>query len=388
VTVLDPSRAAYTHPLPGLDAAALDAFRRGDRLFATRFTPAGVGPAAFDGLGPEYVREACTACHDRDGRGAVPAGADDRLGVLSIRIPDGPGRVRVWPEWSVTAGRAALLVDWEERAGRYVDGTPYRLRRPRLKSARGPLPRPHSARAAPAVIGLGLLEAVPEAAILALADPEDRDQDGISGRPAWVVPPSGGRGLGRFGWKASSPDLGTHVARAAWFEMGLSNPIYPDAALELSAAQLGELVAYLSAKAVPAARAPFDPSGAALFRGLGCAACHRPELPIDPRRVPAAGSVRAIAAYTDLLLHDLGPELDDGLAEAAAESREWRTAPLWGLSVRRTVNGHLELLHDGRARDVAEAILWHGGEAMAAREGFRALSAAERAALIDYVESR
>lgn len=389
VSVLDRGRAAYTHPLPGLDEPALAAFRRGDRLFATRWMPAGVGPAAFDGLGPDYVRDACNACHVRDGRSAVPAGEADRDGVLSIRVRDDQGRITVWPERSPRWGRDSLWVEWREQGGQYADGTPYRLRAPTLRRDRGRLPTPHSARAAPAVIGLGVLEAVPEAAILAWADPDDHDGDGISGRPAWLPSPSGVPRLGRFGWKATSPDLPTQVARAAWFELGLSNPAYPeDAGLDLTAAQWADLVAYLRGKAVPAPRAPADPRGAALFRSLGCAACHRPELPIDSTRVPGLRNTRRIAAYTDLLLHDLGPELDDGLPEAAAASSEWRTAPLWGLSVRRAVNGHMELLHDGRARDVAEAILWHGGEAETARERFRALPAAARAALSDYVESR
>jgi CxxC motif-containing protein (DUF1111 family) len=238
-----------------------------------------------------------------------------------------------------------------------------------------------------------MLARVPDAAILALEDPDDRDGDGVSGRAARMMTPSG-EGIGRFGWKAAEPGLDSQVATAFSLDLGLSTELRPDPAGDCTPAQVacraapqgaaaGEmevprelvasLVAFLERRPRPAA--VDDPRGSRLFALTGCAACHAPALPL-------AGGGSA-AAYTDLLLHDMGEGLDDGMGEGAAKSPEWRTAPLWGLS--RAIESGSGLLHDGRAADVAEAVAWHGGEAVGARSRFDSLSTLDRNALIRFV---
>ncbi|HEX9648783.1 MAG TPA: di-heme oxidoredictase family protein, partial [Alphaproteobacteria bacterium] len=263
-----------------------------------------------------------------------------------------------------------------------------------------------SPRVAPATIGLGLLEAVPEATILALADPADADGDGVSGRPNRVAGEvGGGIALGRFGWKANQPSLRRQNAAAALGDIGLTSTLFPDencaapqdacraaksgGAPELSDAFLDKLTLYTRLLAVPRQRgADAEPvrHGEQLFRAAGCAACHMPTLVTGAHPLAElAGQV--IHPFTDLLLHDMGEGLADGRPDFAATGREWRTAPLWGLGLVETVNGHTYFLHDGRARNLAEAILWHGGEAEAARERFRALPRGDREALLAFLRS-
>jgi len=262
-----------------------------------------------------------------------------------------------------------------------------------------------SARVPPVVAGLGLLDEVPELEILSRADPDDADGDGISGRANRVAAAGGGKEvLGRFGWKAGQADLLHQTAIALIEDMGLTTRLYRaqncppsqnacraaveggDGAPEIDDASLDALVFYVANLRPPARRArPVRAEqdeirrGELIFHGAGCPACHAPRL--------AGADGKAVAAYTDLLLHDMGDGLDDGRPEAGASGREWRTPPLWGLGLIERVNGHLLLLHDGRARGLAEAILWHGGEAERAKEFFRTLPAADRAALLTFLRS-
>jgi CxxC motif-containing protein (DUF1111 family) len=254
----------------------------------------------------------------------------------------------------------------------------------------------------PALLGLGLLEAVPEAEILAWSDPEDVDGDGISGRGNRVPGQEGRTVLGRFGWKAGQPGLLEQNAAALALDLGLTSRLHPvpdplpgqvpaaSAAVEVSDAQLERLTLYTRLLAVPARRGEEQPTvrrGERLFHDFGCASCHRPRLATAPDAEPAALAGREIAPYTDLLLHDLGEELADHRGEHLAGGREWRTAPLWGLGLIESVSGTVRLLHDGRARGFAEAILWHGGEAEAARETFRRAPEAERLDLLLFLGS-
>jgi CxxC motif-containing protein (DUF1111 family) len=242
--------------------------------------------------------------------------------------------------------------------------------------------------------------------VLARADPDDADHDGISGRANWVWDQAAGASaLGRFGWKANQPPLRQQAAGAALGDIGLTSPLFPgqncgagQAACaaapsggepELSERFLDRLELYTQALAVPAMRAPRDASvrrGWELFNRAGCAACHTPTLTTGPHRL-AALSGQIVHPFTDLLLHDLGPGLADGRPDFLASGSEWRTAPLWGIGLIERVNGHTRLLHDGRARDLAEAILWHGGEAAAAREAFRTMAPDERAALLAFLKA-
>ena len=263
-----------------------------------------------------------------------------------------------------------------------------------------------SARIAPAVIGVGLLELVPDSTLLALADPDDRDGDGISGRIHWIARADATtRRAGRFGWKATQPTVADQVTNALANDIGITTPAHPE--LELSANQraaaarpsggepeldgrpLASLIAYCRMLAVPARR---DPEGASVMRGanrfveVGCAGCHTPTLTTGESGVGAL-SRQTIHPYTDLLLHDMGPELSDGMPERSAAAAEWRTPPLWGLGLARRVGGFRFLLHDGRAGSLEEAILWHDGEAKHSRDAFRALPATGRNDLLRFLES-
>jgi len=299
-----------------------------------------------------------------------------------------------------------IRVSYREQPGQFDDGTSYSLRAP-VYAINGSTAGDTdwlSPRVPPAVFGGGLLEAVDVAALHAAADPNDRDGNGISGRLAVIERP-GGRVIGRFGWKATRPSLRDQVIDAAAEDLGLASRERPLGGctptqattitectqdVELNEDAIRKLVTYLRGLGVPARRNQEDPAvrrGEALFAEAGCVNCHRPSLPTgDYPPLPALGG-RTIYPYTDLLLHDMGDGLADQAPTGADSSREWRTAPLWGLGLVRTVNGHSFFLHDGRARSLMEAVLWHGGEAAAARDIVVGWSADDRAALIAFIES-
>ena len=264
------------------------------------------------------------------------------------------------------------------------------------------------------MIGVGLLEAVAEADIVAAADPDDRDGDGISGRPnrAWsrehrrVM-------LGRFGWKAGQPTVAQQSADAFRGDIGISTPLFAapfgdctaaqrrcraaphggasrDDTVEAGAEMFGLLVFYSRNLAVPARRDIGDPrvlAGKRLFYRSGCTSCHTPKFVTRRDSIGEEQSFQLIWPYSDLLLHDMGDGLADGRSEGVANGREWRTAPLWGIGLTRTVSGHTFFLHDGRARNLLEAILWHGGEAEPARQRVVAMTGSERAALLAFLNS-
>jgi CxxC motif-containing protein (DUF1111 family) len=261
-----------------------------------------------------------------------------------------------------------------------------------------------SPRVAPHMIGLGLLEAVPEADILADEDPDDADGDGISGRAQRRVNAAGAEALGRFGWKGDAPGIAEQVAAAFAGDLGLTSRLHPtdDCTAAQPACQealsggdpevedhiLDLVTLYSRAVAPPARRAADAPAvlaGEALFHALGCAACHRPEHRTGPAALDGLDGQR-IFPYTDLLLHDMGPGLADDRPLGRASGREWRTPPLWGLGLIDEVSDHTRFLHDGRARSLTEAIAWHGGEAAPSRDAFLALGADERAAVLAFVE--
>ncbi len=325
-----------------------------------------------------------------------------RCTVLSFRIAPSTGSFR----------RGRVVVEYTTITGTYADGLTYELRTPRYRLTGLSYGAPAedirmSPRVAPAIPGLGLLEALSAQTILAMVDEQDADQDGISGRPNWVWDITGARkALGRFGWKAGQPSIKQQNAAALAQDMGITSSVFPqentgrDQALagpvisggfpEISDASLDKLTFYVQALAIPARRDVDDPEnvrGARLFNDIGCAACHRSNLRTGVHATVGELSNQTIHPYTDLLLHDMGSELADHTNEFDATGSEWRTAPLWGIGLTRTVSNHAFFLHDGRARTLAEAILWHGGEADTARQAFKNLSAADRAALISFLES-
>jgi CxxC motif-containing protein (DUF1111 family) len=429
--------AAFSLPSASLPFERLLDFKVGDGVFRRLWVAAPSSTRNADGLGPLYNARGCQSCHMRDGRGRPPEPGEPASSLL-VRLsvpprearPAGPAAGWLPADPEPTYGlqlqtfgiaghpaEARVVVQWTEHAVALAGGATVALRRPAWDIedwAYGP-PAPGlmlSPRAAPPMTGLGLLEAIPEAAIEAGADPEDRDGDGISGRAARVW--SGHRGaasLGRFGWKAQAPTMEDQVADAFAADMGLSTQINPAPHGECTTAQaacraapdgapqpgqpevdarLFDLVVFYARNlAVPGRVAPTPEvlRGRAVFREAGCAACHRPSFTTGDVPGRPEHSRQRIWPYSDLLLHDMGEGLADNRPEGAADGREWRTPPLWGIGRTQAVSGHTQLLHDGRARSLIEAILWHGGEAQAARDAVAALPPAERAALTAFLES-
>lgn len=392
-TVFDTTGNAYSNAAANLVGERRDGFFVGNSIFNRSWAVAPASTTGIDGLGPTFNATSCSGCHFKDGRGRPPAPGEPMRSML-LRL-DGDevygGQLQnasipgVPPEGRVE-------IDWEELSGSYGDGTPYSLRRPSYRFedlAFGPLaPEVRiSPRVAPATFGLGLLEAIPEADLVGAEDPDDADGDGISGRASRVD-----GALGRFGWTAGQPSIRAQSAAAFLGDIGITSSLFPEqnctdaqavcaAAIdggspELDDGKLDDLTFYGQTLAVPGRRDARDPQvlrGKAAFHAAGCASCHVPHWETGGHEVPELAG-QSIWPYTDLLLHDLG----DG---------EWRTPPLWGLGLLGAVNEHDNLLHDGRARGVAEAILWHGGEAEAARETFRTMSAAQRDDLLRFLDS-
>ncbi len=416
-TVFDATGSAFAQPAPTLSVSSLARHDAGDAAFEAVFvtSPAPVNP----GLGPLFNANSCAACHTSDGRGRppatgeVPTGLLMRLGVAGSDAHGGPlpapafgGQLQV----RAVLGQlpeASLVVQYVENGGTFSDGAGYSLRFPayQLQNPYTDLPAGllTSPRVSPPNFGLGLLEAVPEATILALADESDANGDGLSGRPNYVWDAGAGRmALGRLGLKANTATLLQQSFTAYSQDIGITTSFLPTencegqlAACAAHGADISDSVVqavtfYLRTLAVPARRRLDDPvarHGETLFTRIGCAGCHVTTL--HTGGVPGVPELsnQTIHPYTDLLLHDLGPGLADGRPDFAASGSEWRTSPLWGIGLTAAVNGHTNFLHDGRARNLTEAILWHDGEAHATREGFRTLPSAERDALLAFLNS-
>ena len=419
------NRNSFALPAPGLTAQELRDFNFGNRLFNTNWLVAPASVEAFDGLGPTFNRVSCSGCHLRDGRGRPPIEGEKEMLSMLLRLSvpgsNAHGGPLPHPAYGDQLNDRAVPgidpegrveIDYEEIPGRFDDGTPYSLRRPTYRivgSAYGDFDDTLlvSPRTAPHMVGMGLLEAVAEADIVAREDADDRDGDGISGRANRVWNPVTGRAeLGRFGWKANAASLMAQSAGAANGDIGLTSRWFPEQNCpasqpgcgsaphggepELSEEYLRKLEFYLRTLAVPARRVPdaaLAQRGQQVFEQLQCGACHVPRMVTAKDFTPALLAGQEFAPFTDLLLHDLGEGLGDGRPDFLAGGNEWRTAPLWGLGLVPVVNGHRFYLHDGRARGLEEAVLWHGGEAAAQQAAFRALPAAERAALIAFLDT-
>jgi CxxC motif-containing protein (DUF1111 family) len=412
-------------------------------MFRKNWVSAPSSTDASDGLGPLFNSRGCQNCHLKDGRGHPPLtqGIHDDSHSMLVRLsvpPAGDEEMAKLASHSVNAipepvyggqlqdlsiqgfkAEGELKIEYQEEPVTIAGGEVVHLRVPAysiVDLGYGPLASnvAISPRVAPPMIGLGLLEAIPEQQILAAADPDDADHNGISGRPNQVWSREQKQVmLGRFGWKAGVPTIAQQTAEAAAGDMGLSTTLIPSPSGDCTAkqkacleapngasgkfqdAELGDdlfklMVFYAHNLAVPPRRKPNDPevlTGKALFYATGCAGCHRPKFVTGEAPDQPHLSHQLIWPYTDLLLHDMGKGLADDRPEGEASGREWRTPPLWGLGLTETVNGHTLLLHDGRARNVAEAILWHGGEAKAARDSFAKLSKEDRERLIAFVNT-
>jgi CxxC motif-containing protein (DUF1111 family) len=415
-TVNESGPGAFSLPIPGLSTEDRRAFSVGNSLFRDNWVVAPATASGRDGLGPLFNANSCSACHPDDGRGKPPPSADDvGLGMVVMASPreaDGmphPVYGRQLQDQAVPGvePEARILLEPVATRGNLPDGTAWELVRWRpevVSPAYGPTGDLRlSVRIGPQLVGGGLLEAVPDESLVARADPDDSDGDGISGR-AHRVGPSGR--IGRFGWKASQPTLDDQVRAALHEDIGITSDAHPAEALtplqrasvqaasggepEIDAHKLARIAHYCRTLAVPAQRGAGTEEverGRALFEGTGCAACHVATLATGQSSPIAMLRGIEFHPYTDLLLHDMGDGLADGRRDGEATGREWRTQPLWGIGLIETVNGHSRLLHDGRARDMTEAILWHGGEAQRARDRFAGLSQADRAAMIAFLRS-
>lgn len=408
-------RQAFAQPAANLDRASHRAFAEGSRLFHNDWVetdPTGRQPA---GLGPHFAARACAGCHVHDGRGAPGAAG------LAVRLALPPGTpqdvVAAYGEQLTplalagVAPRGQLRIRWQAVPGRFADGQRYTLRRPVLEPhapGYGPLPNGTglSARVAPQLVGLGLLDAVVEDDIWANERAQAAQPGPVKGRAGKVFEPFDGREVvGRFGWKASAGSLHHQIASALFHDMGVTSPQFPGQPVqrgqgghgvqpvvpqpELSRDTFLLMLDYQFGLGVPARRRTETAQvrrGEALFTQAQCATCHRPAYTTGKGWFPAL-SRQAIRPYTDLLLHDMGAGLADSHSSGQAGGAEWRTPPLWGVGLIPQVNGHQLLLHDGRARGVLEAILWHGGEADPSRRQVLRMSPGERRALVAFVNS-
>lgn len=424
-TVFDETPNAFSLPMPGLEGEKELLFFVGNSFFNQNWVTAPASTTARDGLGPLFNSRSCAGCHFKDGRGRppefmgeTPTGFLVRLSRMGEGLHGSPlsdevygGQLQPSAIANVPA-EARVTIVYQERAGTFPDGTPYSLHYPTYQLDNWAYGQPPtdlllSPRVANQMIGLGLLEAIPETTILALADEDDRNGDGISGRAnqVWDVV-NQQTVLGRFGWKANAPHLLQQTAAAFLGDMGITTSLFPNqnctvtqtaCALasdggqpEIAEDDLQKVVLYASSLAVPARRQWDDPQvlqGKKQFMELGCNNCHIPTLQTGEHPTLPALSHQTIHPYTDLLLHDMGPDLADGRPDFLATGREWRTPPLWGIGLIETVNGHSYYLHDGRARNLTEAILWHGGEAEQAKQLFMHLLPTQRDALIRFLLS-
>jgi CxxC motif-containing protein (DUF1111 family) len=438
LTVDDRTAAAYSHPGVELDARQSEAFALGKQMFANRWAFFWFENAEF-GRGPTSNAQACTSCHFNNGRGLVTGTPPQEDGVardhhitvpferapnhvVRISIPgvDEHGGPKPHPHYGdqlqifgvkgVLPAEGSFAIEWREQSETLGDGETVQLRRPLLAIADlawGPLGEGTMAalRLAPPVIGLGLLEAVPEQTLRDLA--ARAPVDGIRGHINHVWDASSQRVVpGRFGLKANHGSVREQVAAAFINDIGLSNPVYPEQNCpaiqkgckelmtagkpEITALRLAGTELYIRSIGVPARRGVDDARvqrGEALFREARCAACHVPELKTGEFPALPQLARQTIHPYTDLLVHDMGEALADGRPDYEASGREWRTPPLWGIGLSQTVNGAGAFLHDGRARNFTEAILWHGGEAQVARDAFRRMGRAEREALVAFLGS-
>lgn len=483
-TAIDASDSGhgFSTPMPNLTAAELEQHLTGDTHFETAYTTApNTEHPELDGLGPVFNNQDCNSCHQRDGRSSTITIAEDQTRVLlgsdagiflRISIDDGQcaeptldnnycqnvgvdgfgtqlfhrGVLKARADWQENPfiGQANVYISYEYSTATYADGSTTELKKPIFtiekpydtdyenpgNSALLQANVRYSPRNGMPVFGLGLLEVINEADILALSDEDDRNNDGISGRPNWVYDAVKAKNndpnpvsLGRFGWKASTPSVRVQSLGALRGDMGVTNPLFPEESIantslhESYLARTGfidtgvdeqggteatqsfsdDVVFYAETLAVPARRNIDDESviaGAQLFTQINCTGCHQPDFITGTGNQYVGGLVapealkgQHIYPFTDMLLHDLGDGLADNRRDFTANGREWKTRPLWGIGLTKTVNPAAGFLHDGRAASVEEAILWHGGEAEQSKNDFMALEKSERQSLINFVMS-
>lgn len=430
-TVKQSDRNAYSMPSANLTPSRRLDFAVGNSFFRNPWVIAPTTTTARDGLGPLFNTNACQNCHIKDGRGhppelndvnavsmlvrlSIPAGSADaetikRLGVVPEPVYGGQFQDSAIPG---VAPEGKVRVEYDAVPVTFKDGTVVELRKPKLRISDlgyGPMHADtmFSARIAPPMIGLGLLESISEADILANAERQAKNGDGIHGRPNRVWDDATQQTvLGRFGWKAGQPNVAQQNAHAFSGDMGLTSDLLPSddctaaqtacknaidgGKPEVSQHIFNQVAFYARNLAVPARRKVDDPqvlTGKGLFFDTGCASCHTPKFTTGPNAAEPELANQVIRPYSDLLLHDMGEGLADNRPEFLASGRDWRTAPLWGIGLTETVNSHTQFLHDGRARNLLEAVLWHGGEAEAAKQRVLNFDAGQRDALLAFLNS-
>ncbi len=472
----------FSTPIPTLTSAELDKHLTGDKHFETSFTTAPNNEhPELDGLGPVFNNQDCNSCHQRDGRSstlAVPVGETRLLlganaGIfLRMSIDDGDcnqptptnnycqnqgvegfgtqlfhrGVLKARDDWQNKPfiGQANVYLSYQQLVVTYFDGETVTLKKPifeiespydvsdenYLNSTLLASNVRYSPRNGMPIFGLGLLELIPDADIIALADEQDVNGDGISGRVNWVFDPIKSRdgeavpvSLGRFGWKASTPSVRVQSLGALRGDMGITNPLFPDESIantamhesylartgfvdtgidelggtEASQSFADDVVFYAETLAVPSRRNIENEAvkqGALLFEQVNCTGCHTPSFTTATGAVKLGGidapeSIKGqvIYPFTDMLLHDMGEGLADNRRDFTATGNEWKTRSLWGIGLTKTVNPAAGFLHDGRANTVEEAILWHGGEGLRSKQDFMMLNKADRSSLLAFVMS-
>jgi CxxC motif-containing protein (DUF1111 family) len=434
-TVRKTDQNAFSLPSANLPPSRRVDFSVGNSFFRNPWVIAPSTTTARDGLGPLFNTNACQGCHIKDGRGHPPEpDASNAVSMLvRLSIPDTPAYAKVIEQLGVVpepvyggqfqdmavpgvAPEGKVRVDYTPVKVQFKDGTEVELRKPSLNITQlnyGPMhpDTRFSARVAPPMIGLGLLEAIPEEAILANAEAQAKAKDGIAGRPNRVWDDAQQKTvLGRFGWKAGQPNLNQQNVHAFSGDMGLTTSLRPfddctdaqtackrapngngaDGEPEVSDNILRLVLFYTRNLAVPARRdvnAPEVLAGKNLFYQAGCQSCHTPTYTTAADAAEPELANQVIRPYSDLLLHDMGDGLADNRSEFQASGRDWRTPPLWGIGLTQAVSGHTQYLHDGRARNLLEAVLWHGGEASAAQQQVLSFNAEQRAALLAFLNS-
>ena len=434
-TVRKTDQNAFSLPSANLPPSRRVDFSVGNSFFRSPWVIAPSTTTARDGLGPLFNTNACQGCHIKDGRGHPPApDAQNAVSMLvRLSIPDAPAYAKVIEQLGVVpepvyggqlqdmsvpgvVPEGKVRVDYTPVPIRFKDGTEVELRKPTLQITQlgyGPMhpDTRFSARVAPPMIGLGLLEAIPDEAILANADAQAKAKHGIAGRPNRVWDDAQQKTvLGRFGWKAGQPNLNQQNVHAFSGDMGLTTRLRPvddctaaqtackqapngngaEGEPEVSDNILRLVLFYSRNLAVPARRDVSTPevlAGKTLFFQAGCQSCHTPKYTTAANAAEPELANQVIRPYSDLLLHDMGDGLADHRSEFQASGRDWRTPPLWGIGLTQAVSGHTQFLHDGRARNLLEAVLWHGGEAAAAQQQVLSFNAEQRAALLAFLNS-
>jgi len=423
-TFFNTSEEAFGFSAPNLTFDEQSDFGIGNSFFRQSWITAPASTTARDGLGPFFNAVSCSSCHFKDGRGRAPLfdreTAHGLLLRLSVHGVNSDGSSLQDPMYGGQLQDNAILgqtvkgkfnISYQDITETLADGTVVVLRKPTYQIntlGYGGLAAEVkiSPRVANQMVGLGLLEAIDESTLLGFADPNDANKDGISGKVNYVYDiASNSKKIGRFGWKANQPNVRQQVAAAFSGDIGITSSLFPNencppgvdcnsipngGSPEISDANLNKVALYSSTLAVPARRNYTEQNvleGKKIFETINCTSCHIPKIQTGKTHTITALRNQTIRPYTDLLLHDMGTALADNAPDFEASGSEWRTQPLWGIGLISTVNKHTNLLHDGRARNVTEAILWHGGEAQKAKNSFKELTTIERKNLLDFINS-